>query len=185
MGSSAYLYWLIIACEIAFWVVLGIALAVRYLLSRERLSRVLLFSLPGIDLLLLLFTAMDLDSGTPATFAHGLATAYVGFTVAFGGVLIRWADARFAHRFAGGPAPKPAPSVGWEAVRYEMALWIRCIVAWIIALACLSGLIAFVDDAAKTSELNEWFRTAAGTTVLWFVFGPAWRLVFFKKAQGA
>lgn len=50
MGSSACVYWLIIGCQVAFRVVLGIALAVRYLLSRERSSRVLLFLLPGIDL---------------------------------------------------------------------------------------------------------------------------------------
>ena len=77
-GNSAYLYWLIIACEAAFWVVLALALAARYLLANEGVSRALLLSLPGIDVLLLVFTALDLRSGTPATFAHGLATAYVG-----------------------------------------------------------------------------------------------------------
>jgi len=180
-ASSAYLYWLIIGCEAAFWVVLGIALAARYLFARERLSRALLFTLPGIDLLLLVITAIDLKSGTPATFAHGLATAYVGFTLAFGGVLVKWADARFAHRFAGGPAPAPAPSLGWPAVRHEFSLWLRNIVAWVIALVCLNALIAFVGDAANTSELKQWYEFAFGTTLLWFMLGPLWRLVFFKR----
>ena len=115
------LYGLIVGCEAAFWLVLGLALAARYLLKRERSSRALLLSLPVIDLLLLVFTAVDLKSGTPATHAHGLATAYVGFTVAFGGIAVRWADQRFAHFFAGGPAPLKPPALGWAAVRKKIA----------------------------------------------------------------
>jgi len=144
----------------------------------------LLLSLPGVDLLLLLFTALDLRSGTAATFAHGLATAYVGFTVAFGGVLVGWADQRFAHRFAGGPPPVASPTRGWPAVRYELGLWLRCIVAWVITIVLLIGLIAYVDDEAQTRELESWFRIAFGSTFLWFVFGPLWRLVFFRREEG-
>ena len=96
-SSSAHLYWLIVGCEIAFWLLLMLALVVRYVLQRNALSRALLLALPAADLLLLAFTALDLRAGTPATFAHGLATAYVGFTIAFGGVAVRWADRRFAH----------------------------------------------------------------------------------------
>jgi hypothetical protein len=183
LGSSAYLSALIIGCEAAFWIVLALALAARYLLRRERLSRLLLFSLPGVDLLLLLFTALDLRSGAPATFAHGLATAYVGFTVAFGGLLVEWADQRFAHRFAGGPAPTAAPKRGWAAVRYELGLWLRCIGAWAITIVLLIGLIAYLDDATQTRELESWFRFAFGSTFLWFVFGPLWSLVFFRREE--
>ena len=111
-SESALLYVLIVGCEIAFWLVLLLSLAVRYLLGRQALSLWLLRSLPLIDLLLLGFTALDLRSGTPATFAHGLAAAYVGFTVAFGSTVIQWADAWFAHRFAAGPKPTPAPTRG-------------------------------------------------------------------------
>ena len=180
--SSAWLYWLIVGCEAAFWVVLVLALAIRYLLKLPQLSRVFLWSLPGIDLLLLIFTAMDLHGGTVATIAHGLATAYVGFTLAFGGVLVKWADQRFAHRFAGGSAPTPAPTYGWPAVRYEFALWFRCILAWVIALALLVALIAFVDDSQKTRQLQVWPHAAVSTTFLWFFFGPVWRLVFFRRS---
>jgi len=162
--------------------VLVLALAVRYLLRRERLSRALLFLLPVVDLLLLAFTTVDLRSGTPATSAHGLATAYVGFTVAFGSVAVRWADQRFAHRFAGGAPPVKAPSVGWAAVRYELALWIRSIVAWIIAVVLLIALIAYIDNEAVTQPLHEWFRIAIGSILVWFIFGPLWSLVFFRRA---
>lgn len=177
------LYALIIGCEAAFWVVLLLALVARYLLRRERVSRVLLLSLPVIDLLLLTFTALDLRGGAIATFAHGLAAAYIGFTLAFGGPMVAWADRRFAHRFAGGPPPPPAPRA-WAAVRYELILWARSLVAWAIALVLLAGLIAWIDDADKTRELEEWFRFAFGGVVLWFLFGPVWSLVFFRREVG-
>jgi hypothetical protein len=179
--EGTYLYWLIVGCEAAFWVVLFLALAARYLLKLEGLSRLLLLSLPVVDLLLLAFTALDLKAGTPATIAHGLATAYVGFTVTFGSVAIRWADPRFAHWFAGGPPPPEPPTRGWPAVRYEFELWLRSIVAWVITLVLLVALIAFVDDEAVTGPLLGWFRIAVGSIVLWFVFGPIWRLVFFRR----
>jgi hypothetical protein len=142
-------------------------------------------SLPAIDLFLLAFTAMDLKSGTPADFAHGLATAYVGFTVAFGPIAVGWADARFAHRFAGGSAPKKAPDRGWPAVRYELQLWFRSIVAWAITLVLLSALIAWINDATISAKLMDWYRIAFGSVVLWFVFGPLWSLVFFRREEKA
>jgi hypothetical protein len=175
------LYSLIVGCEVAFWLVLVLALAARYLLQRERLSRGLLLALPGVDLLLLAFTTVDLASGTPATFAHGLATAYVGFTVAFGSMAVRWADQRFAYWVKAGPPPQKAPSRGWSAVRYEFALWFRSIVAWIITIVLLSALIAYIDNEAITAKLDKWFRFAFGSVILWFIFGPVWSLVFFRR----
>ena len=149
LNQSAYLYGLIVGCEAAFWFVLALALVARYVFRRIRLSRILLYALPVVDLLLFVFTALDLRSGTPAAFAHGLATAYVGFTIAFGALLVDWADQRFAHRFAGGPPPV--------------------------------ALIAYVDREADTQELQVWFRIAFVSVVLWFVFGPVWNLVFFRR----
>ncbi|MGM9485908.1 hypothetical protein [Ideonella sp. YS5] len=180
-NQPAYLYWLIVGCEVAFWLLLVLALAARYLLQRDHLSRALLFALPVVVMLLLVSTALDLRAGTPATFAHGLATAYVGFTVAFSSVVVRWADQRFAYRFAGGPPPATIPTSGWPAVQYELSLWLRCIVAAVITVALFSALISFVDNKAITQELYEWFSIAFGLVAVWFVFGPAWRLVFFRR----
>lgn len=177
MPSEPYLlYALILACEVGFWVVLVVALAVRYLLARERLSRALLVCLPLIDVLLLVFTAIDLRRGSTATFAHGLAAAYVGFTVAFGGMAVRWADAHFAHRFAAGPVPAKAPSRGWEAVRYDFNLWGRCIAACIITVALVEMLVLIVGNDEVTQPLLAWHKHAFGCVMLWFVFGPAWSL---------
>lgn len=94
----------------------------------------LLMSLPVIDVLLLAFTALDLRAGSAATVAHGLATVYVGFTV-----------------------------------------------AWIIAISLLSALMAHVGDDVRTEPLHLWFRIAFGSVFLWFVFGPGWSLLFFRR----
>jgi hypothetical protein len=174
------LYVLIVGCEVAFWVVLLLSLSLRYLLHKETSSRWLLLSLPIIDLLLLAFTAIDLRAGTTATFAHGLAAVYVGFTVAFGPVAIRWADAHFAHRFASGPAPAKAPSGGWGIVRFDLALWLRCIGAWIIALALIEALVAYVGNEAATEPLLAWYKYGFGCVVLWFIFGPVWSLFLVR-----
>ena len=177
MPTESYLlYVLIVACEIGFWVVLLLGLACRYLLRRERLSRALLLCLPLLDILLLLFTAIDLRQGATATFAHGLAAAYVGFTVAFGEIAVKWADAHFAHRFAAGPAPPKLPSRGWPAVRYELNLWARCIVACIITMLLVEALIHFVGAGETTEPLLAWQKYAFGCIVMWFFFGPVWSL---------
>ena len=175
-NQSYMLYALIVACEVGFWVTLLIALTVRYLLRKEPLSRALFICLPLIDLLLLFFTATDLRRGTTATFAHGLAAAYIGFTVAFGGMAVKWADAHFAHSFAAGPAPTDAPSRGWALVRYDFQLWGRCIVACIITMALVEALLYFVGNSQATQPLLAWHKHAFGCIVLWFFFGPVWSM---------
>ncbi len=177
MPQDPYLlYTLIVACEVGFWVFLVLALVLRYLLRREWLSRTLLLCLPLIDVLLLVFTAVDLRRGATATFAHGLAAAYVGFTVAFGAMAVKWADAHFAHRFAAGPAPSKAPSLGWPAVRYEFSLWGRCIVACVLTMALVEALVQFVGAGETTQPLLDWHKHAFGCIVFWFLFGPIWSL---------
>lgn len=177
MSSDSYLlYGLIVACEVGFWVVLLMALAVRYLRHSLPLSRALLLCLPLIDILLLAFTALDLRRGAVATFAHGLAAAYIGFTLAFGALAVRWADAHFAHRYASGPLPTPAPSRGWAAVRYDVQLWGRCILACMITLLLVEALIAIIGSPEHTAPLLDWHRHAFGCVVLWFFFGPVWAL---------
>lgn len=176
--SSSFLYWLIVGCEISFWVVLLVGLAARYVLKRKKLSHVLLLALPLIDLALLAFTALDLRSGAPASFAHGLAAAYVGFTVAFGGIAVSRADQWFAHWFTGAPAPARAPTRGWPALRYELRLWARCLAAAAITLVLLGALIAFVNDESATQALHAWVRICIGCVVAWFFFGPMCTLLF-------
>lgn len=181
---SATLYLLMITCEVAFWLFLLMSLAIRYLLRKEVLSRWLLISLPLVDLLLLTFTAVDLRTGTTATFAHGLAAAYVGFTIAFGSIAVKWADAHFAHRFASGPTPSKAPTRGWAAVRFELKLWLRCIVACAILVVLIAALIAIAASPGSTEPLEAWYKHAFGCVVIWFFFGPVWSLLFVRRGAG-
>lgn len=176
------LYVLIVGCEAAFWVVLLAGLAARYVIKWPHVSSILLIGVPLIDLALLAFTVMDLRNGATATFAHGLAAAYVGFTVAFGSTMIRWTDQRFAHRFADGPPPAQPPSIGWAGVRYELRLWGLCILAACIIYILLIGMIGLVDRPERTEALDLWLRIPLGTVFFWFIFGPLWSVVFFKRA---
>lgn len=178
--SQGTLYALVVACEIAFWAALCVGLAFRYLLQWRRASRAFLWAVPSIDIALLVFTVMDLRAGTNATFAHGLATAYVGFTIAFGSMLIRWTDQRFAHKFAGGPTPATSPAHGWPSVLYELKLWGRCLIAVAITWVLLSVVIALVAQPSRTQGLEIWYRIPLGTAFFWFVFGPLWQMAFFK-----
>jgi hypothetical protein len=158
---------IILAAEIAFWVVLGAGLVARYLLGRRRLGAALLVMAPLVDLVLLVATTIDLAGGATAEFAHGLAAAYIGFSVAFGHSLIRWADARFAHRFAGGPPPPRPPRHGRARARYEWREFGKALLAWAIASALLAAAIAIVGDAERTQELQGWLVRLTMVLAIW------------------
>jgi uncharacterized membrane protein len=96
----------IVACEIAFWVAILGGLITRYLLRRPRAGAAMLVAAPVIDVVLLAVVTVDLLGGGTASWHHGLAAIYIGFSVAYGHRMIAWADVRFTHRFVGGPAPE-------------------------------------------------------------------------------
>jgi hypothetical protein len=168
---------LIIACEIGFWVVLLSGLVARYLLGRRRLGAALLVAAPLVDLVLLTATTLDLARGATAQFAHGLAAAYIGFSVAFGHSVIRWTDERFAHRFAGGPAPARTPRHGPERTRHEWRQFGRAALAWAVACSLLGLAILVVGDAGRTAELQGWvgrLTLVLGVWAIWPVSYTLW-----------
>ncbi|BCJ73841.1 hypothetical protein CS0771_33850 [Catellatospora sp. IY07-71] len=175
------LLFVIAACEIGFWVILGAGLAARYLLRWQTVSTVLLVAVPVTDLVLLAATAIDLHRGATATFAHGLAAAYLGFSVAFGHSMVRWADVRFAHRFAGGPAPVPPPRYGAARTRHEWREWGKAFVAWLIAVVLLATAIWYVGDAARTAELAGWIWRLSSVLVIWLLGWPVWYTLFPRR----
>ena len=136
---------IIVACEIGFWVLIILGLVARYLLARPRLGVVLLAMTPVVDLILLVAAGIDLRGGGDATFAHALAAIYLGFSVAYGHRMIRWADVRFAHRFADGPAPvklhgRDYAAACWRDVpRTALALGIAAGVLWLLTLVAAEG----------------------------------------------
>ncbi|AZB42667.1 hypothetical protein CEF21_10400 [Bacillus sp. FJAT-42376] len=146
--------WLIIACEIGFWVFVLAGLAARYLLRMKKTGAVLLLCTPVIDLILLGATIIDLQSGKDAEFVHAVAAIYIGSTIAFGHKMIHWADIRFAHRYAGGPAPEKPHKLGKSHAKRERAGWYRHFLAWAIGCALLFGMIALIGDSSRTAELQ-------------------------------
>jgi hypothetical protein len=161
------LFYLIIGGEIAFWVVLAAGLVARYLLGRPRLGLVLLAMVPLVDLVLLVAGTLDLAGGATAGFGHGLAAAYIGVSVAFGHSMIRWADERFAHRFAGGPEPWRPPRGGRERAAYEWREFGRAALAWAIGVGLLLIAIAVVADGDRTEALQGWITRLTLVLAIW------------------
>ncbi|MBF9132545.1 hypothetical protein I0C86_26860 [Plantactinospora sp. S1510] len=173
----------IAAGEIGFWVLLGAGLIARYLLRMPRLGALLLLATPLIDLVILVATVLDLRRGATAEFVHGLAAAYLGFSVVFGHSMIRWADQRFAHRFAGGPPPVRPPKGGWARARYEWREWGKGLLGWAVACGLLGLGILMVGDPSRTGELLGWIFRLTGAMVIWLVAFPVWVTLFPQPAQ--
>ncbi|MEJ2864055.1 hypothetical protein [Actinomycetospora flava] len=159
--------------EVLFWVLIASGLAARYLLRRRRLGAVLLASTVLVDLGILATAVIDIRAGGAATFAHGLAAIYIGFSVAFGPVIVRWADVRAAHRWAGGPAPVPVPRSGPERARHEWDRFARWVVAALICAAVLGLVHLLAGPGADLAALSPWFGRLGLVTVIWFLTGPA------------
>ncbi len=75
---------LIVAAELAFWLMLVAGLVTRYGLGRPRLGLALLIATPFVDLALLAATTIDLRRGGEAALPHALAAVYIGVSVAWG-----------------------------------------------------------------------------------------------------
>ncbi|HWO54135.1 MAG TPA: hypothetical protein VNM49_07055 [Paenibacillus cookii] len=145
---------LIVACEIGFWVLVLAGLSARYIAGWKRTGAILLVATPVVDILLIAFTVIDLRSGTTAEFMHGLSAIYIGVTVAYGHRMIKWADERFAYRFAGGEKPAPAPKYGKERARREREGWYRHLMAWVVGVVLLMLMIWMVNDPSRTEALK-------------------------------
>lgn len=183
--ASSPVLWVIIACEIGFWVLVIGGLAVRYLLRRPGLSRTILLLVPVVDIILLIAVALDLQRGAEVTTIHRIAGVYLGVTVAFGHSLIAWTDARFAHWFAGGPKPAKPPKSGAAGLRYEL----RAFGLWLIAAAVSAAAILLlswtVADDAQAAALRGIFPLLGVVTVIWLVTGPVWVLFSASDRDGS
>lgn len=164
----------IAACEVGFWVFVVVGLALRYLARRPRASTIVLACVPLIDIVLLVAVAADLARGGDVEFAHRLAPIYLGGTIMFGHRMIAWADVRFAHRFAGGPAPVPIPKSGPVRIRHEWTEFARWLGAAAVAVVITAGLGYTVADADQRAALFSGLRMLGTVTVIWLVTGPVW-----------
>ena len=153
---------LIIACEVAFWVLLVAGLLFRYALRMPRTGLALLLCEPLLEVVLFAVTAVDLKNGAEPDWRHGLAAVYIGFTVGLGHSTVTWADARVAHRFAGGPPPVRPPKYGTARAVHEWKVAGRWILACAVALALLQAAIWYVGGDGDTGSLRDW-----QTRMLW------------------
>ncbi|MFF0743973.1 hypothetical protein ACFYVL_26620 [Streptomyces sp. NPDC004111] len=147
---------LIVACEVAFWVLLLAGLALRYLAKMPRLGAAVLLCEPLLEVVLLVVTAIDLKNGAAPDFKHGLAAVYIGFTVAMGHHMIKKVDVWFAHRFAHGPAPVKPPKYGQARMVYEWQSAARWILAAGIAAGLLQLAVWYVGDGGQVASLRDW-----------------------------
>lgn len=148
--------WLIVACEIGFWFIVLAGLMTRYVWKKKKAGAMLLMLTPVVDLILLAATVIDIRQGTEAGFVHGLAAVYLGGTIAFGHRMIRWADERFAYRFANGPKPEAKPKRGPAHAAAERGGWYRHLLAWAIGGALLVCMILLIGDADRSEALRLW-----------------------------
>ncbi|MEO6866479.1 MAG: hypothetical protein ABI200_00480 [Gaiellales bacterium] len=165
----------IIACEIAFWVFVVLGLLARYVAGWQRTGLVLLAMTVVVDVVLLAAVIIHLRSGAAGSFTHGLAALYLGYSVAYGRKMIRWADVRFAHRFAEGPAP-----VKRYGSDYTVECWrdlARTSLAAAIAAGVLWALIAMVDDPSRTNDLANVYQLLGillAIDLLWAISYTVW-----------
>ncbi|GGF13444.1 putative membrane protein YmcC [Halobacillus andaensis] len=148
--------WLIIACEIGFWVFVLAGLIARYVFKKKKLGALLLICTPIVDIILLAATVADLKNGAVATTVHGVAAVYIGISAAYGHQLIQWADERFAYWFVHGQKPVSKKKYGVEHARKERKGWYRHVLAWMIGGVLIGAIILFVNNISQTEAL---FRT--------------------------
>ncbi|BAC70586.1 putative membrane protein [Streptomyces avermitilis MA-4680 = NBRC 14893] len=154
--ERAVIVTLVIACEVAFWVLLAAGLTFRYAFRMPRTGLALLLCEPLLEVVLFAVTAIDLRNGAEPDWKHGLAAVYIGFTVGLGHSTIKWADARVAHRFAGGPPPVRPPKYGVARAVHEWRVAGRWILAAVVATALLQAAIWYVGSGGETDSLRMW-----------------------------
>ena len=166
---------LVVAAEVAFWVLLAAGLAARYLWRARRCSTVLLGAIPAVAAALLGLAAVDVARGTPPGAAHGLTGLYLGFTLAFGPATIRWADRRAARR-AGREVPAPADGPvarAWREWARVLGTGLVTVAACaVLALAAGTGIPA--PTAWPADPMWSWASRVGSVVAVWFVAGPLW-----------
>ncbi len=164
----------IVLCEVAFWLVLAAGFALRYVAGRRRLSGLVLAGVPLLDVGLLVLTVADLRAGAPPRNEHGLAAVYLGCSVVLGPSVVRWADARAAHRWAAGPRPPGRPPGGTRArVRAEWREYGRVAAAGGLSALLLLGLTGVAGDGTGPL-LVAWLSRIGMVLAIWLLVGPLW-----------
>ena len=149
-----FIAWMIVACEIAFWIVILLGLFSRYVLKKNKLGWFFLALTPVIDLILFITASYDLYRGATATTAHAIAAIYIGVSIGFGKSMIQWADERFRY-YVIKDGPKPAKLYGMEYAIQYLKGWGRHVLSYVIGAGLLVGVIYLIDNISRTQAMVE------------------------------
>jgi len=147
-----FVAWMIVACEIMFWIVIILGLVTRYVLKLNKLGLFLLALTPVIDLILLISTSMDLYRGATATQAHAIAAVYLGVSIAFGKSMVNWADEKFLY-YVKKEGRKPTPLFGMEYALHYLKGFGKHVLSYLIGATLLGGMIFLINDPSRTEAL--------------------------------
>lgn len=172
--------WLIIACEIGFWVFVLAGLCSRYVWNKKKLGTFLLICTPIVDLILLIVTVIDLKNGAVATTIHGIAAVYIGVSIAFGHRMIQWADGHFNYRFGNGGKPVKI-KYGKAHARKERAGWYRHLLSLFIGGGILVSITLYINNDAQTESLMRIMLLWSLILIIDFVISFSYTL--FPKKQ--
>ncbi|MFE7456796.1 hypothetical protein [Streptomyces sp. NPDC057554] len=176
---------LVVACEVAFWVLLATGLALRYVARKPKLGAAVLLCEPLLEVVLLVVTAIDLKSGAEPDWKHGLAAVYIGFTVGLGHHTVKKVDAWVAHRWFGGPPPVKPPKYGRARAVHEWRAAARWILAAVVALGLLQAAIWYVGPGGDISSLQSWQQKAAAVIVISLIIAGSYTLFPKQPPEGA
>ncbi|SES98868.1 hypothetical protein SAMN05216389_10470 [Oceanobacillus limi] len=174
--------WLIIACEIGFWIFVLLGLVTRYIFKKKKLGGIFLICTPIVDIILLIATVVDLKNGAIASTVHGVAAIYIGVSIAFGHRMIKWADEQFSYRLANGVKPEKKKKYGKEYAKQERDGWFRHFLSWLVGGTILAGIILFIDNPDQTAALLRTLQLWSVVLVIDFVISFSYT-IFPKKAH--
>ena len=92
---------------------------------------------------------------------HGLGAVYLGFTIAYGRRIVRWADVRFAARRGGVPREAAPTLYGNEKVRHEWKETFRWWAACVLSMSILGLCVAVVQNDAESPVFYGWIARLA------------------------
>jgi len=151
-AKLSFITWMIIGCEIGFWIVILLGLIVRYIFKQKKLGLMLLALTPLIDLLLLIITSIDLYQGAVASTVHGIAAIYIGVSIVFGKSMIKWADERFQY-YVMKEGTKPEKRYGMEYAIHYFKGWLKHLLSYLIGNGLIFAMIYFINDSSRTQAL--------------------------------
>ncbi|MEH6942714.1 hypothetical protein [Bacillus sp. JJ722] len=163
-----YIAWLIVGCEIGFWIAILLGLISRYIFKKKKLGLFFLALTPIIDIVLLITTSIDLINGATASTIHGIAAIYIGTSIAYGKSMIAWADHRFQY-YVLKQGTKPQKKYGMEHAKHNLRSALKHVLAYIIGATFLLAIIFIIDDPTRTNALANLLKFWSLVLVIDFV----------------